>query len=398
MIIRHIVVWFAAIILAAVSSLAALASVTKQKSPDLSLSLWPDNGFAYANKADDSFEAQMQRSGGRIPEELEGDVEGFALRALEMEPTSASAVRTLAYHRHISGDGGQARELMRHAFSMNRRDPMTNLWLIEDYSRAGDVETTLLLYDATLRSTGEGRGVLLTTMAKALENDLLIEPFYLMLRQEPPWGPAFLRQAAQTAPSLENAAALRVRLAKDNTVIPREIDELLLGALVERGSLALASDVALSVNGPRRDSNSLVRNGDFASGPGLPPFDWRLISSGDAGAGVNAKAGILEISAIGGADEIVAEQLVRLAPGNHELRAGIKTRQGVPLARTTAQLACAEAQRSAPVVTLKLEGSNPRQQFSVGSCRFYWLRIAVDTRGLLDGSELALDDIAIRRI
>jgi len=393
-------VWITAALLAAASVSASIGAITKHRRPDVALAAWPVNGFAYAELADDTLKQQARAARGLFPSELGPEMPRWAHEALLREPTSVVGMRTLALHAASQGEHDKARNLMRLAADLNKRDMIVNVWLIEEYSRTGDLQRTLQMYDQTLRSLSfESRGFLLTTMARALEDPVLITPYYHLLRSSPPWAEAFWQQAAQTPAAIGNAATLRGRLASSGTGLSSENDARLLNGLVGLHMFEEAANLYGKIAGASRGSGNLLRNGDFSHEPGLPPFDWKTVSKGEFGAGINTNSGALEISAVPGARGTVAEQLVQLRPGHYNLRVGVTGDMGG--AETLSfEVSCAEdASPQEPVVrTPVVVGRNGlRFDLPATKCRFYWARINLAVEETDDGVDLSLDRLLLTR-
>lgn len=396
---RQFIIWFLATIIASVAATAAIGAITKSKRPHWALQLWPTNAFAYAKLADVAIISAITANKGQLPKEIDERTVEWARRSIRGEPTSAEGLRTLALAADVRGQEERARNLMRLARQLNTRDLIAGLWLIEDYAQAGEYEPALITYDEALRSLApEQRGLLLTAMVGALSDPVLLAPYYELLRKSPPWAPAFWRQAAQTAPALPNAARLRLRLAEDGVGLPEENEVLLLNGLIGQKQFAAAYQIydILSASG---QSASWIRNGDFSETPRFPPFDWTLISSGDLGAGVNERSGQLEISAIGNAHGLVAEQLVRLDPGSYRLVArasGPDSRgSGSPLSAT---FACAEGETEPRRFDVPKNGASQTVVVATSGCSFYWLKLLVDAREQEDDFELALDQLSLQKL
>jgi len=398
---RYLLIWCIALGLAGFSAIASLSAATRSKLPEFSVSLWPANGFALAQLADNATKdaaVQASTASKGAPTGLQ-KIQPMAAengaRAFALEPTSVTAIRTLALQKQADGQAVEARRLMRRANLLNKRDIIVNFWLIDDYSRGGDVANTLRIYDETLRTVSyERKGKLLTIMANALADETFVEPYFLLLEKRPPWADAFWRQAAQTAPSVMNAGKLRIRVGRRGIHPSDEVEQLLLTSLADQKRFDDAWQIDRLKSGQKAPVEG-VRNGSFDQEPGLPPFDWRFISSGDLGAGINQEAGSLEVSVVPGGKGLVAQQLVRLSPGRYSLNAVIRAGEASSVGQHV-EIRCAE--KAGRVVKLDLAGNRARDvDLTGGSCRYYWLDLNVSAIDGAGGGDLVIDSLSLKK-
>lgn len=188
----------------------------------------------------------------------------------------------------------------------------------------------------------------------------------------------------QRRPSLVNAAALRIALAKapwnQSEITPN--DRLLSIGLAKIGEFETARRLSsILVSGAQSTkSDNLLVNSDFSRSPLLPPFDWQLATTGSLGGSINPSAKNLAVSAIGGARGSAAQQLVRLFPGNYRLGWALSSDMPLPSKALSARIECAEeGTKSVPIGPIPLVAGRQQRIIAVpdGECGWYWLSLHV---------------------
>jgi hypothetical protein len=389
--------WLLAALLAVASGASSLGWMTRQASPSVASTMWPVNGFALAELADDLTNAPAAALTGRRPAAMPGELAEIARDAISAEPASAGAVRALALYHQSAGRDERALALMRLASSITRRDEVANLWLVNQELRAGRLDDALARYDVTLRTMGGRRGYVLAAMSAALSDAEMIPPFLRLLRARPPWSEEFWHVVTQAPLALDNAARLRAQLVRAGIPSSAEKDDLLLNALVEQQRFAAA--FALNEALGRGGNGGLLQNADFSWAPGTSPLDWRLTSTGEMGAAVDTRAGALEISAAGGASGPVARQLARLEPGRYRLEVTLATASQSERTPLQIEISCAERGRSYPEQEIAIVARTSAQvDLSGAGCRYHWVSISVDASEVTDGFDLSVDEVRLTRL
>lgn len=389
---RNGIIWLAALFLAGLSALLALGTITKNKAPEISLSLTPLNGFAAETFAANKIKTRLAETKGKFPDTPSASTIAFAQRAFAAEALVPDAIAILA----MSQSGAARGELMKSAYRLSRRQELTNAWLINDSGAREDIPTLLSIYDTSLRTGGSSQKVLIAAMAGALSNDAFVDPFASMLSKNPPWAVSFWNQVTTKPNSLLNAVRLRQLLYKSDENSDLYRDAGLVRALVNAQQFEAATRLhtLLSNAGNRQQ---LIHNPDFVGTSALPPVDWELMSTGEYGAAMSD--GYLQMSAVANSGGLLARQLLELPSGLLVLKANLP--EAVPNnARITVALECAEntGKKSLPA-QMRLTGKSVEQTISSQDdrCRYYWLNISGKSADNGSGFDVALDSISLQR-
>lgn len=267
-------------------------------------------GFAEAMERS---EAQLQSDLPRLPEPL---VE-LARRSYSVDPLEVSTLRTLALGSVLHGDPQRARELMRIAARISKRDSVTNLWLAQDYAQLGDLDQMLASFDHALRTSGRVRAFAMKPFVETLASEASYRPIGELLSHNPDWEAEFWREFVRNPVSVDKAAAF---FANSGIPVDRlaDWDRNMLYANLKRMGL-FESLYRLSELETRDDAGiQALAAGEFLTTEQGYPLGWTLYSRGNASAQVR-KTGGLQIDARAGSFGTAADRVARVA-GSDELR------------------------------------------------------------------------------
>lgn len=368
---RTLLIWLVAAVLAIGSAATALGAITKNKAPELALSLFPQNGFASESLVARLTRSFLVESRGGFPDRVDPSWTALAVQAFEAEAVVADAIAVIA----LSRTGDARRDTMRKAFELSRRQQLVTGWMIIDSGRRNDIPAILDYYDTALRTSSTAAGVIIPVMANALTNEDFVEPFTLLLLRDPIWAPLFWRQVVQTPNSLINASKLRKAVEKNNGTKGLFQDSALISNLVREGQFEEAQSLYKTLTSKKQTDTGVVRNSNFRLGSEFPPFDWQLFSTGEYGAAISQ--GNMNLSAIGNAGGMMARQLARLPKGVLALEV-----EAVGVVPTGADLyvefLCAVRSKSkSRAIKIPLSGKLTRQKIdnTEGACPYYWINI-----------------------
>lgn len=389
----------AAALFALLAASAAFSMSYGRLVPDTAMGLWPKNGRVFA-RASALALARAAGEGSQLPKNVPGKVRRLAATAVALEPTSASAVRDLGLYASSRGDRAKARRLMRAGVRLTRRNPGMNLWLIEDYSRLGQEDQALRLWDVTLRTSTTAAATLLPAMAAALRNPAAPALFEPLLVARPPWDDDFWTAVIQDSSALDNTIALRERLHRRGVPMARSHDALIARQLIAAKRFAPAFKLYETVSRETAGATAeLLVDGDFARQSDFAPIGWKVESTETFGAYVDDKRGRLVLSALPGGTGAIAQQLIRIAPGAYHLEIAYGDGANATGRPIELRLACAELAGEATLDTrLAVTRSGARNFRIQGPCRHAWVTLFLLDRVGEAGLETQIDRVSLRRI
>jgi hypothetical protein len=115
-----------------------------------------------------------------------------------------------------------------------------------------------------------------------------------------------------------------------------------LEALVRTGQVARARNLWLDAMPPdRRQRHANLFDGDFSGQPAFPPFGWELAETEQGRAEIMRDGRPhLQVDYFGGSNEVLAEQVIALRPGNYRLTYVARSDDGVRGANLNWVIAC----------------------------------------------------------
>lgn len=383
---RVAIVGFGAVVLTGLTLSVGLSAIAADRSPRTAIRMNPWSSEGLANTGMQRIEAG----------EKAGLVEARRLseRAILLNPVSAAGVRNLAYLAEIDRNYGRAAQLAGYAERLSRRDSLTQVLLIEQRVRAGDVAGALKHYDIALKTSAMAHALLLPILVNSIDNVDMRTPVARLLAARPVWRVNFIR-GLQSSPALHVAAVdLALRLDALRSPLSQAERDSLGGALIAAGRFD-----AVAALYHRRSDPELVRFSAFNGPEDESPFNWRLSSNYDFGAD-RARDG-LAVFAQGDRGGEVARQLLLLKPGRYNLSSAADGNAPPPGGAPYWQVSCARDGTVAGVVELKpTKGAHENVgAFTVpANCPAQWLSLAVRPTNRPTAYEARVIRVAIRPI
>lgn len=384
-----------AALVATVAGLASFAQAGQRISPGRAAQAFPLDGDARGSAATVRYALAQARAEDPFIVPAPGIV-AEARTAYLQEPITPGSIVILARAEAVRS-AKDATAILITAHALSRRSTVLNNDLISAYGKAGDADSALPLIDEILRRETAAHGVLLERLAMFAGNPAIGTKILDLLALDAPWGPQFWRQLAQSPAGLANAANLRLAHAKNGGASDPEIDRMLVEGLAGQARFSDAARLAKGLFPAAASigdvsSGELLRNPRFADKPDILPFDWRLTSSGDFGAGrLGGGEGII-VSALGGSRGVVVEQLVALP--NAPLRLSGKVDSADPEDRTRlmVSLDCAKSSRT----IFSGSAAELPARIAAPSCRWAWVRLSVRLPSEADGRDWTVRAMSLR--
>lgn len=314
------------------------------------------------------------------------------------EPLNSESLRNLAMVADAEGRSSDAFALMSHSLSLSRRDLATNSWFIRHYAAQHDEGNSLRAFDRAMRTSNRGRAIFIDGLLATAEQQGIAKPLMELLSEEQPiWEQQFWLEAYRFPRSAPNLARIRIHRALDGYEVDDRIDQALLDNLVREGKFELALQLhdALSPSGQVRGNRN--RNAGFSTPPRFRPFDWDLQFANSILPRFDDTAGVLRVDTAGGAQGLVARQLVKLEAQVHRLVV-VTTDWKVASQGFSLRFACAEPSRGSqgsralPINAAKLQVDFRKPD---KDCVFHWLNLYVAKDASMPDGSLTFDEVTI---
>lgn len=268
--------------------------------------------------------------------------ERLAREALRKDPTVLSAWSALGLLRAGADDLDGANAIFSALGRYAQRDLPTQLWLIDQRVRQGNIEGALRHYDIALRTKKSSDEVLLPVLVDATREPAVNARLAPLLAERPNWERSFLVRLAGSSPDNARLAQLLEDVYREDTA---GMDD----ALVNIARRMAAEDAA----GPawrvfrlvaEREASEPVRNAAFERNNRWPPFDWELPDEGAVTALIanhpSDRGRVLDVRLASDARGEAARQLLSLPPGPYQLFGEAGAYDDVLVARIDARLVC----------------------------------------------------------
>ncbi len=372
----------------------AAADALAQEHPAQALAWRPGDAEAMARLAERRLERRETAAARRL-----------ALAALKRDPTSGSAIRTLAF---AADQPAQRNRLMTIAGDRMKRDIPAVAWLVTDRLDKGQLAEAADRADGLLRAWPVSmRGAMGAQLNKVAAAPGGAAALAAMLDADPPWRSAFLLNMAKRGDNTGAAMTLFTTMAKGRRP-PNQIETgALVNRLVKDEQYPYAFLVWAQLLPPEGIANLTdPYDGGFEGLPGAGPFNWQyfdrtgVIAEPTPKPEGEGKALYLRFTQAK-PPGILARQLLALPPGRHMLTGRWKG-DGVSAARPLVWgFRCAA--RNAAIVDpgIRLSGTTGWTTFTgtvdvPAGCDAQWLTLSSPGRGRA-GGEAWFDDLKITR-
>jgi hypothetical protein len=207
----------------------SLAQTVARANSELAHSLAPYDGRITAFRAATLIATPEATAADRL------QADALARRALRQDPTAVTAASTLGISAELRGDAAAAGRWFGYAYTLSRRDPQTQLWMIEDAVARNDIPGALRQYDIALRTKPVLANTLFPVLASASGEPAIRMELIRTLAHRPPWASEFLHYAAGNSPDPQSLVALFVGLRRANVPVPVQASNFAINALVGKG-------------------------------------------------------------------------------------------------------------------------------------------------------------------
>lgn len=274
------------------------------------------NAEALSRSVSGAFLAEMRETPtaqqGGLPR-ISDSLAGLARASFAVDPLEVSTVRSFALGKVYHDSPDQARQLMRVAARISKRDEMTNLWLARDYGELGDTEAMTASFDHVLRTSMRARASVMRSVVDLVEHRDSHQVLGELIARDPEWEPVFWIEFARSPIALRNAARFFRDSALDIRRMPDTQRAVLYANLKRAGELETLYLLA-NLDSRRPADGPESREPRFPTTEGGDPLGWTLHSSGTFAARVDQRSDELEIDARAGAFGVAADRVVQVEP------------------------------------------------------------------------------------
>lgn len=231
-----------------------------------------------------SLEERLMRPGSVSPDAKH--LRDTERRILTAEPLSSAALRLTAWSDARAGRDAATLGRARLIDRITRRDPVAQLWLLEDAVRRDDVPGVLHRYDVLMRTQADLRGPLLEKLSGRLGGDQVRLALAAYADARSPWFPDLLQAAGRNGHA-EEAAALLIGLpALPDTASYRSAYAAVVAALAKENGLAALRRLHPRLPGAGALGDPGLTEADLSQG--YAPFRWAMAAGVERAAELEA--------------------------------------------------------------------------------------------------------------
>lgn len=290
-----------------------LASYYADKSPFVALQFDGANGAA-AGKAVALLQAAEPETYS-----LSANDRAILLEGLRRDPLSKVVLRAFGISAMLAKREDRARVYMELAQRVSRRDAPTQIWMISDKARGGDLPGTIAHYDKALSISPSASNALFPSLTEALaypEIDPQLAPY---LRDGRSWADAFVLYATtyvDRAADLGRVlyAATPLPPSREREVILRQV----VGRYASQGDIRGARTFAARMMGAEPAVFDNFALTDETSSERFVPLTWSVPGSGTIVAALTEEGGVEVVAAPDTSGPILTRALY-LSPGPYRL-------------------------------------------------------------------------------
>ncbi|GEM_PF-6505976 len=374
----HITRLVLAIGIAALAPVVALQSLANAKLPLPPAEHW--NGYRTATSAFARLEASEQIEGGMPQFAVREPGPALARRAFAAEPLATDALFVLAVDARQTRGEEAAREIVRLAGELELRNRYLGVLRMQDALADQDIDAAFAVLDQITLVNPDMAGPLVTAMTPLLSEPASRASMAEALAREPAWAEDFWTFAPRNPDAVVGLLDLRSRVDMGTNA---ESDTLLLTAAVRQERYDEALAMWERLEGSATDTLAYSSDEDYA------PIGWAFEQ--DARKSVNlTQNGGYRIFVAGNSSGAIAQQLVRLTPGEYVLE---MDGQADVLTRLQSALQCADSDANPQWRT----GAEETRFTVSGECSIHWLMLGADTFEQSNTIEGVLTRIDFRR-
>lgn len=279
----------------------------------------------------------------------EADIKAIGA-SLRDEPLNSKALAVLGYAPPDAGGSTAQKRLMVLADQVSRREPLSQIWLIEDASASGDVRGAIRHYHAALSVQPSLHDKLMPILAAAIDFPEVREALRPLIVSEAKWMPTFI-SLASTSSKLDSLLGLVMAPSvKLNSDAFGQANANIVFRLVAEGRSSEASQYARRfIPGYQEGVLSDLSITPATLDERLGQMAWSLTDGDQISAKADAQ-GAISVTIQPAARGAVMSRFVSIASGLYEFRQTIRRQSGLAPASLRWQASCvgAEAGVGAP--------------------------------------------------
>jgi mRNA-degrading endonuclease toxin of MazEF toxin-antitoxin module len=293
----------------------AIVNITRETNASVALEFGQSDGIAlgYAAKVE-LWAGVGKRKFGKER------VSNLGRRGIVHDPLNPFAIGSLGYVDELDGHVSAALQKHLLANRVSRRSLMTQLWLIEYFSKSDDINNTLKYYDISLRTDESVGAILMPVLAKALDSQEIRIALAPYIKTSAPWLNNFViyvvnysQNSDQLAQAIEEAGGL----PQGNAFRRSEIS--LLKGLFDRKLYQRGLRYYSALVGKPAGALTSTTFSAALTNPDFSPITWSPTSTASIGSEFGSKGSAIVLRAFAAPSQrgVVVSKLMTLGQGRY---------------------------------------------------------------------------------
>ena len=388
----RIIIAFILVALGYCSFANSVGAVTELKNPDVALNLDPSNARAKAFKA--------ELLAAKDPRSVEAHQ--LAKESLQRLLINPIALRVYGMTSKDFNEERQ-RDFLRLAEKESRRDPMTQLTLLEEEARQNNVDAVLHRYERVLRTNAQSRGVLFERLGYALIDPGIRRSFAKIVKKDPDWMQAFVQYITESNVNVDRLALAIIDAGgfKKNQTNYDNFSQTILNKLANSGKYEIARDFFNVMDGSDPAMLIYVDLNAASTDQKFSPVSWRSWETVD-GIAIFEKTSEEKFTVVASARQdtrtIVLDKILFLVPGKYNFIINTEFQSGGEDAELVSRVRCLPEKSIIGSLQISPGRTKGNLNFSIGpSCKTQTIEIELSGGKENDGVDVRIESMALGR-
>lgn len=330
----------------------------------------------------------------------------YAQSALRRDPLNPGALRALALYYDGAKEPKKAERLAVLSDRVTRRDPLTQILLVQYAARGSDEDAALDHLDSALTTVDRGREQIFPIISAQLQNAELRKALPRLVKPRNTWMAEYLDYVMRYDQGGAKVAAEILLDAAPRNAAPvyAKMGDDLLSSLAEAGELELLKQTYARARGDRPDVTQLPTFDRATIDPAIGWLSWTGVGDGSAGADLRVNGDSVQAvvyASAGTSRALALRRVLFLPPGSYRHFEERTASFGPPDTVANFEMKCIGGTGAliwkGPAARIDQDASGGQGPVIPTGCPAQMLEMFVSSPLGAGGSEFVIEDFDLRR-